>query len=52
MSEPARSGSHMSAIADVREKRGSTWMIVAPRSRAFITHRKADRDGSPPSTSP
>ena len=39
MSVPARSGSHRSAIAEVRVKRGSTWTIVAPRSRAFITHR-------------
>ena len=27
-------------MALVREKRGSTWMIVAPRSLAFITQRK------------
>ena len=39
VSLPARSGTHMSAIADVRVKRGSTWMTVAPRSRALITHR-------------
>ena len=39
MSLPARSGTHMSAIADVRVKRGSTWMTVAPRSRAFTTQR-------------
>ena len=30
----------MSATALVREKCGSTWMIFAPRSRAFITQRK------------
>ena len=30
----------MSAIALVREKCGSTWMILAPRSRAFIAQRK------------
>ena len=40
MSVPARIGAQMSAIALVREKRGSTWMIVAPRSFAFITQRK------------
>ena len=40
MSVPARIGTCMSAIALVREKRGSTWMIVAPRSRAFIAQRK------------
>ena len=40
MSLPARIGTCMSAIALVREKRGSTWMSVAPRSRAFITQRK------------
>ena len=41
MSEPARIGTCRSAIALVREKRGSTWMTVAPRSRAFMTQRKA-----------
>ena len=40
MSLPARSGTHMSAIADVRVNRGSTWMIVAPFSRASMTHLK------------
>ena len=40
MSEPARIGTCRSAIALVREKRGSTWMTFAPRSRAFITQRK------------
>ncbi len=40
MSVPERMGTHKSAIALVREKRGSTWMIVAPRSLAFITQRK------------
>jgi hypothetical protein len=30
----------MSAIADVRVNLGSTWMTVAPRSRALITQRK------------
>ncbi len=40
MSEPARSGTQRSAIAEVRVKRGSTWMTVAPRSRASITHWK------------
>ena len=35
-----RMGTHRSAIALVREKRGSTWMIVAPFSLAFITQRK------------
>ena len=38
MSEPARSGTQRSAMADVRVKRGSTWMTVAPRSRASTTH--------------
>ena len=41
MSLPARIGTCRSAIALVREKRGSTWMTVAPRSRAFMTHRNA-----------
>src|SRR3954453_13281990 len=41
MSEPARIGTCRSDIALVREKRGSTWMTVAPRSRAFITQRNA-----------
>ncbi len=31
----------MSATADVRVKRGSTWMIVAPRSFASMTKRNA-----------
>ena len=35
---PERIGTQMSAVADVRVKRGSTWMIFAPRSLAFITH--------------
>jgi hypothetical protein len=40
MSEPARSGTWMSARALVRVKRGSTWMTVAPRSLASTTHWK------------
>jgi hypothetical protein len=40
MSLPARIGTQMSARALVRENLGSTWMIVAPRSFAFITQRK------------
>src|SRR5581483_8611283 len=40
MSLPARMGAHMSASALVRENRGSTWMMVAPRSFAIITQRK------------
>src|SRR6185437_12023175 len=40
MSLPARIGTQISASALVREKRGSTWMIVAPCSLAFITQRK------------
>ena len=38
MSEPARIGTWTSAIALVRVNRGSTWMIVAPRFFASITH--------------
>jgi hypothetical protein len=38
MSLPARMGTWMSASALVRVKRGSTWMMVAPRSLASITH--------------
>ena len=41
MSLPARICTWMSASALVREKWGSTWMILAPRSRAFITQRDA-----------
>ena len=37
---PERSGTWMSATALVRVKRGSTWMNLAPRSLAFITHWK------------
>ena len=40
MSDPARVGIHRSAMALVREKRGSMWIIVAPLSLAFITQRK------------
>ena len=40
MSVPARIGTCTSAIALVRENRGSTWTIFAPRSRAFIAQRK------------
>lgn len=35
MSEPARMGTWRSATALVRVKRGSTWMIVAPRFPAI-----------------
>jgi len=41
MSVPLRMGAYTSATAEVRVKRGSTWMIVAPRSFAFITKRNA-----------
>ena len=40
MSEPARMGTCLSALAVVRVKRGSTWMIFAPRRRASVTHWK------------
>ncbi len=40
MSLPARSGTYMSAIALVRVNRGSTWMTVAPRALASMTHWK------------
>jgi hypothetical protein len=40
MSLPARIGTWMFAIALVRVNRGSTWMMVAPRRFASITHRK------------
>ena len=39
MSVPARMGTCRSAIWLVREYRGSTLMILAPRSLAFITQR-------------
>ncbi len=38
MSLPARSGTCRSATALVRVKRGSTWITVAPRALASITH--------------
>ena len=38
MSVPARIGTWMSATAQVRVNRGSTWMTVAPRAFASITH--------------
>ncbi len=40
MSLPARMGTWRSAIALVRLNRGSTWMTVAPRALASITHWK------------
>src|SRR5690242_11165398 len=40
MSLPARIGTCRSAIALVRVYRGSTWMTLAPRSLASITHWK------------
>jgi hypothetical protein len=41
MSLPGRSGTCRSATALVRVKRGSTWMMVAPRFFASITQRNA-----------
>ena len=41
MSLPERMGTQRSAIALVREKRGSTWMILPPRRCASTTKRKA-----------
>ena len=41
MSLPARIGAWMSAIAEVRVKRGSTWITVAPRRCASTTKRNA-----------
>src|SRR5205809_1019897 len=38
MSLPARSGTCRSLTADVRVNRGSTWMTLAPRAFASITH--------------
>jgi hypothetical protein len=38
MSEPERSMKCMSALAEVRVKRGSTWTTVEPRSWALVTH--------------
>ena len=40
MSVPARMGTWTSASADVRVNRGSTWMTVAPRALASMTHWK------------
>ena len=39
-SVPARTGTCVSAIAEVRVKRGSMWMIRAPRALASDTHWK------------
>ena len=41
MSDPERIGAWMSASAEVRVKRGSTWITVAPRVFASTTKRKA-----------
>ena len=38
MSVPARIGTCVSATAEVRVNRGSTWMTLAPRALASITH--------------
>ena len=38
MSVPARIGTCTSATAEVRVNRGSTWITVAPRRLASITH--------------
>ena len=43
MSAPARIGTCRSASALVRVNRGSTWITVAPRALASITHWKPDR---------
>ncbi len=40
MSLPARMPTYSSHRADVRVKRGSTWISVAPFSLAFIGQRK------------
>jgi hypothetical protein len=41
MSAPARIGTYRSQTALVLVNRGSTWMTVAPRALASITHWKA-----------
>ncbi len=41
MSLPERIGAWMSASAEVRVKRGSMWMTLAPRRCASTTKRKA-----------
>ena len=41
MSVPERIGAWMLASAEVRVKRGSTWITVAPRCCASVTKRKA-----------
>ena len=40
MSDPARIGTWVSASALVRVKRGSTWISLAPRCLASISHWK------------
>gem|GEM_PF-1866147 len=40
MSEPALMGTWRSDTAEVRVKRGSTWITCAPLRRASITNRK------------
>ena len=37
MSVPERIWAWMSALAEVRVKRGSTWMSLAPLPMAFVT---------------
>ncbi len=41
ISDPDRIGAWMSASAEVRVKRGSTWITVAPFCFASVTKRKA-----------
>ncbi len=41
MSVPERIGAWISASADVRVKRGSTWITVAPRCCACVAKRNA-----------
>ncbi len=38
MSEPTRIGTCLVAVAEVRVNRGSTWITVAPRIFASVTH--------------
>ncbi len=40
MSAPARTGTYVCASALVRVNRGSTWITLAPRFLASITHWK------------
>ena len=51
-SEPALIGMCLSDTADVRVKRGSTWITRAPRAFGFLHPLEPHSDGTRPCRSP